>query len=124
MKTEVRVTKGFRRQAKPLLKKYPSLKEELFQLHHLLSSNPNTGVEIMPDIFKIRLAVKSKGKGKRGGLRVITFLETVIVAEFEDDESAPLIFVNLIAIYDKSEVENISDSEIIAYIDDMDFGEE
>jgi len=26
MKVEVRVTKGFRRQAKPLLKKYPSLK--------------------------------------------------------------------------------------------------
>lgn len=123
MKIEVRITKGFRRQAKPLLKKYSSLKGELFQLQDLLRSTPNAGVEIMPDIFKIRLAVKSKGKGKSGGLRVITFLETVVVAEFEE-ESDTLVIANLIAIYDKSEVENIADAEIRKYIRDMEFEEE
>lgn len=122
MKVEVRVTKGFRRQAKPLLKKYPSLKSELFQLQDLLHSTPNAGVGIMPGVFKIRLAVKSKGKGKSGGLRVITFLETVVVAEFEEKYES-LVFVNLIAIYDKSEVENIADTEIKKYIRDMEFGE-
>ena len=123
MKVEVRVTKGFRRQAKPLLKKYPSLKSELFQLQDLLRTAPNTGVGIMPGVFKIRLAVKSKGKGKSGGLRVISFLETVVVTEFEE-ESDSLVFVNLIAIYDKSEVENIADAEIKKYIRDMEFGDE
>lgn len=123
MKVEVRTTKGFRRQAKPLLKKYSSLKGELFQLQDVLRAMPTTGVGIMPNVYKIRLAVKSKGKGKSGGLRVITFLETVVIAEFEE-ASGTLVFVNLIAIYDKSEVENIADAEIKKYIKDMEFEEE
>lgn len=71
----------------------------------------------MENVFKIRLAVKSKGRGKSGGLRIITFLETVIVAEFEDADSFTV--VNLLAIYDKSDIENISDAEIKAYIQNI-----
>jgi len=123
MKVEVRITKGFRRQAKPLLKKYLSFKAELFQLQDVLRTTPDTGAEIMPDVYKIRLAVKSKGKGKSGGLRIITFLETLVIAEFEE-VSDTFVFVNLLAIYDKSEVENIADAEIRKYIKDMEFDEE
>ncbi len=40
MKVEVRITKDFKRQAKPLLKKYYSLKAELFQLQEVLIAMP------------------------------------------------------------------------------------
>lgn len=50
--------------------------------------------------YKIRVAIKSKGKGKSGGARVITHVQVV-----ENN-------VFLLAIYDKSEQEDISDKEI------------
>ena len=52
---------------------------------------------------KIRLGVKSKGGGKRGGLRVITLN---VVIETSDT------CVNLITIYDKNEISNVSDNYI------------
>lgn len=47
---------------------------------------------------KIRFAIKSKGKGKSGGARIITY--EILIAEVDIN----LIFVS---IYDKSEFENI-----------------
>jgi len=76
MKVIVRVTKSFKRQAKPLLKKYSSLHNELSVLGSNLLENPKTGTSIGLNSYKIRLSVKSKGKGKSGGLRVISHLET------------------------------------------------
>ncbi|MGQ1889972.1 type II toxin-antitoxin system RelE/ParE family toxin [Thermophagus sp. OGC60D27] len=52
-------------------------------------------------IHKTRMAIASKGKGKSGGARVITYLVT------EDNE------VYLVYIYDKSQLENISKEQII-----------
>ena len=49
-------------------------------------------------MYKIRLAVKSKGKGKSGGFRVITYLLT------ETEEGTETY---LITIYDKSEESRI-----------------
>jgi len=43
------------------------------------------------------LAVESKGKN--GGIRVISYLETEIIGMMEEDKE--IINVNLIAIYDK-----------------------
>ena len=40
MKVEIRVTKNFSKQAKPLLKKYPSLVAELEGLEKAISENP------------------------------------------------------------------------------------
>ena len=50
--------------------------------------------------FKIRMVITSKGKGKRGGAKIITCVKII-------DE---LIF--LVSIYDKSEKATISDKEI------------
>ena len=52
---------------------------------------------------KIRMSIHSKGKGKSGGARVITFSVVVAIEETE---------INLLYIYDKSERESISMSEI------------
>ncbi len=50
--------------------------------------------------YKIRLAIKSKGKGKRSGARVIC---NILIAETT---------VYLLTIFDKSEIENITDKEL------------
>lgn len=110
MKVIVRVTKSFKRQAKPLLKKYSSLSKELTQLENELIENPRLGKPLGQDSFKIRIAVKSKGKGKSGGLRVISHLDTEIIGLIESEGEE--VIVNLISIYDKSEAASISDKEL------------
>lgn len=55
----------FKRDAKKLLKKYSSLKSELEELQEQLFENPRMGMLIFENTYKIRLAVKSKGKKRR-----------------------------------------------------------
>jgi mRNA-degrading endonuclease RelE of RelBE toxin-antitoxin system len=63
----------FDKQLKRLVKKYPSLKKEYLELVTTLTGLPMTGTPIGNNCYKIRLAIASKGKGKVGGARVITF---------------------------------------------------
>ena len=63
MNVEIKVTEIFKKAAKKLLKKYPSLRLELQDLEKQLLTNPKIGTSIGSDCYKIRLAVKSKGKG-------------------------------------------------------------
>jgi len=91
----------FRKEAKKLIKKYPSLKNELAELGSQLSIDPTTGTALGNNCYKIRLAIASKGKGKSGGARVITHF-------YVSDET-----VFLLSIYDKTDKENISDKELL-----------
>jgi mRNA-degrading endonuclease RelE of RelBE toxin-antitoxin system len=61
-------TEEFYRQLKRLAKRYRSLADDLDALQHELMDNPNIGVSLGGGKRKIRLGVKSKGGGKRGGL--------------------------------------------------------
>ncbi|NQU54670.1 MAG: hypothetical protein HQ522_19280 [Bacteroidetes bacterium] len=106
MKTEIVVTDNFQKKAKKFLKKYKSLKAELNQLYYTLLEHPNSGTPLGNNSFKIRLGVKSKGKGESGGLRIITYLEI----DFLLDEETSKVY--LLSIYDKSEIESISRNEI------------
>jgi mRNA-degrading endonuclease RelE of RelBE toxin-antitoxin system len=90
----------FKKQAKRLCKKFRSLPDELRKLALLLSVNPTSGVNLGHNTYKIRISIQSKGKGKRGGARIITFVVTI------DEE------VYLLTIYDKSDIESISDEKI------------
>ncbi|MCC5936469.1 MAG: type II toxin-antitoxin system RelE/ParE family toxin [Lunatimonas sp.] len=94
----------FRKAAKKLNKKYPSLKDELAELGRQLSIDPTLGTALGNNCYKIRLIIASKGKGKSGGARVITHF---YVAENT---------VFMLSIYDKSDKENISDSQIKALL--------
>ncbi|HZL08878.1 MAG TPA: hypothetical protein VFC65_02685 [Prolixibacteraceae bacterium] len=117
MKVTVRIANSFKRQAKPLLKKYPSLKQDLAQLEQDLIINPKMGNHLGQDSYKIRLATKSKNKGKSGGLRVISHLETEILSITEfDGENITLI---LISIYNKGETATISDKELKDFINNI-----
>ena len=111
MKVTVRITKNFKTEAKPLLKKYRSLSNDLLKLEKELLQTPRLRTPLGNDAFKIRLKITSKGKGKSGGARVISLIETTIIgfAEVVSDEE---ITVNLLSIYDKADVENISDKEL------------
>lgn len=66
-----------------------------------LIENPFQGVEICPDIRKVRMAITSKGRGKSGGARVITY--TIVTAEMEGT-------VYLINVYDKSDFSTVDSS--------------
>ncbi|MBM6720250.1 type II toxin-antitoxin system RelE/ParE family toxin, partial [Bacteroides gallinaceum] len=61
------------------------------------------GTDLGGGLRKIRMAITSKGKGKSGGARVISF--TVVVAVEESE-------INLLYIYDKAERSSISKKEI------------
>ncbi|MCU1289082.1 MAG: hypothetical protein JWN60_1311 [Acidobacteria bacterium] len=117
MKTEVRITGSFKKTVKPLLKKYASLLGELADLEARLLTNPRIGTPLGRDAYKIRLKIKSKGKGKSGGARVISYLETEIVGIVEAAEET--IVVNLIAIYDKAERETITNKELRDLIENL-----
>ena len=61
-----------------LIKKYVSLKKELADLRNQLEINPELGISLGNGLYKIKVGVKSKGKGKSGGVRVITYLVSKI----------------------------------------------
>jgi mRNA-degrading endonuclease RelE of RelBE toxin-antitoxin system len=112
VKVTVRITKSFKVAVKPLLKKYPSLSKDLFGLEKELMKIPRLGTPLGQDTYKIRMKVSSKGKGKSGGARVISLVEATLlgIAERVSEEE---ITINLITIYDKADVDNISDKDLI-----------
>ena len=95
---EVKPLPKFARKAKRLQKKYVSLANEIVELREALRTNPTKGTPIGHSCYKIRLAVKSKGKS--GGARVIT--------HYYIHGST----VYLLSIYDKAEQENIAEKKI------------
>ncbi len=60
-------THRFEKELKRLAKKFPSLKNEFAKFIAGISENPEKGVYIGNNCYKIRLAIASKGKGKSGG---------------------------------------------------------
>ena len=96
-------TTVFNKNIKQLGKKYPPLVDDLLALANSLSENPDQGMQLADNYRKIRMSIKSKGKGKRGGARVITF--NCLVAKNDGE-------ITFVTIYDKSDIENISLEEI------------
>jgi len=61
----------FDKQLKRLSKKYPSIKKDFSVFLESIKSSPKQGKPLGKNCYKIRMAIKSKGKGKSGGARVI-----------------------------------------------------
>jgi len=57
MNYSIELSANFKKEAKRLIKKYPSLKIELAELFIELEENPTTGTPLGNDIYKIRLAI-------------------------------------------------------------------
>jgi mRNA-degrading endonuclease RelE of RelBE toxin-antitoxin system len=90
----------FDKELKKLAKKYKSIKKDFSTLLLELQENPTQGDHLGNDIYKVRLAIASKNKGKSGGARIITFVKT------EDEK------IILLAIYNKGDKDSISNKEI------------
>jgi hypothetical protein len=93
-------TPPFEKELKQLAKKYPSIKKDIAALVGRLLQEPKTGTPLGNNCYKIRMAITSKGQGKSGGARVITFVQVIETTIF------------LLSIYDKADTENISDKEL------------
>lgn len=101
MTYKIELTENFKKEAKKLIKKYASLRLEIVEMGKELEKNPTLGTPLGNDVYKIRLAIASKNKGKSGGARIISFVKII-------DET-----VYLLSIYSKGEKDSISDREII-----------
>ena len=94
---EIRFSEEFQKAFKRLKKRYRSLPDDVKELLLSLQTNPFQGVELHDGMRKVRLPIASKGKGKKGGGRVIVRLT------IEDT------CLSFLYIYDKSEMANVSD---------------
>ena len=107
MANKIKYTGIFEKYFKRYSKKYRSLSDDLQQLEKQLIENPTLGTYLGDGLYKIRLAVKSKNKGKSGGFRVITYF---ILDNDIDSE------INLVIIYDKSNIEDIPKNELLKIV--------
>jgi len=103
-------TNRFEKELKRLIRKFPSLKNEFAGLIGDIVQNPKTGTFIGKDCYKVRLSIESKGKGKSGGARVITYL-------YMDTKT-----VYLLTMYDKGEKQDLKPNELKEMIDSLDMG--
>ena len=101
----------FKRQLKKLAKKYRSIVDDYEFFLTDLEENPFQGSNLGKGVKKVRMAIASKGKGKSGGARVITYN----IQQVDDT-----IQIDLLTIYDKSEISNISDTFIEYLMDKRD----
>lgn len=108
----VSASDDFAKEAKRLAKKYPSFKQDYKDFLDSIKENPLQGDEITKNIRKIRMAIKSKGKGKSGGARVITFN---VLTNVENGQ------VVLLLLYDKEEASTVKTDVVKQMVRDMGF---
>ena len=84
----------FEKDVKKLKKKFPKIKNDLVEFINELSLNPELGISLGENIFKVRIPNSSIPAGKSGGFRIITYYKT-------NDT------LYLVTIYSKTEQDNI-----------------
>ena len=101
MSYDILYSDTFKRGAKALAKKYPSLKQDLSNFLIELAKNPEMGTPLSHNMYKVRLRITSKGRGKSGGARIITCVvykrEQILLAE----------------IYDKADYSTVDEEKIL-----------
>lgn len=99
MNYNIKASSYFEREAKSLAKHYPSFKSDYLHFLDSLKENPYQGDDLGNGLRKVRMSITSKGKGKSGGARVITF--NILVNEETMD-------INLLLLYDKQKADNFN----------------
>ncbi|MBQ6050921.1 MAG: addiction module toxin RelE [Bacteroidaceae bacterium] len=108
MKVTIGYLDEFKRGAKALRKKYPSFQSDYETFLKELEADPFGGEPLGQHTYKYRMAIASKGKGKSGGSRVLTYN----IQQQPEDE----VLVTLMTIYDKSDISNVSENYIRALV--------
>ena len=65
-------TDGFTRELKRISKKHPGILSDIAKLSSKLKENPEMGIDLGQNVYKIRIAISGTNKGKSGGARIIT----------------------------------------------------
>ncbi len=107
MPNSVKITSFFEIRYKRFIKKFSTLEAEIDELTEQLLENPSIGISLGAGLYKIRLASKSKGGGKSGGFRVITYL----ITQNQKDTD-----IHLITMFDKSEEDNINKRALLKIV--------
>ena len=107
MSNKIVVRQTFQKQAKRLAKRYKSFPNDLQNLVDQLKENAALGTALGGNVYKIRLAIASKNKGKSGGARVISYVYQIAET------------VYLLSIYDKTDTENITNNELKNLIEEV-----
>ena len=109
MANKITYTPRFAKDVKPLLKKFKTFPETLILLEKDLLKNPRMGDAYGKNLYKIRIGDESKGKGKSGGFRVITYVL---------DESTESTHIYMITIFDKSEESTMKKRDALKLVND------
>lgn len=100
MSYAVVATAPFEQQVDQLERRYRSILDDVDHLIDALAEHPKQGAPLGQGLYKVRLAIASKNRGKSGGAHVITLVYEVREQVF------------LLAIYDKSEKEDLTPHEL------------
>ena len=102
---QIELSKLYRQQSIQLLKKYPSLTDEIPAALQPLAENRLESFDRMKQgFYKIRVPIASKGVGKRGGARIIAHVHIV------DDVAT------LVSIYDKADYSDVSNDVLKEFL--------
>lgn len=112
MNFKIQTTSYFDAEAKRFGKRYRSFVDDLKSFRDSITEDPFQGTEIMPGIRKVRMSIETKGRGKSGGARVITF--TYLVSE----ESGNVI---LLLLYDKADASSVKSNVVKKIVKDLGF---
>ena len=99
MNYKTEIDKEFSKEFKVLLKKFPSLKSDFQKVLDNLEKELTLADDLGNGFKKIRINIKSKGKGSSGGGRIITY-EAIIAIN-----NTLVIFAS---IYNKGDYDSVS----------------
>ena len=94
MNFKIETIPRFEKDVKNLKKKFPKIKSDLLKFIDELILNPELGVSLGENMFKVRVSNSSIPTGKSGGFRVITY--------YKMNDT-----LYLVTIYSKTDQDNI-----------------
>lgn len=109
MIVDIKYLPEFERRAKKMAKKYRSFIDDYDKFLGSLEENPFQGTSLGMGVYKTRMAVLSKGKS--GGVRVLIYTVQKVNPE--------KIVITLLSIFDKSDIENVSDGYIKSLVKEV-----
>ncbi len=104
---KVLATQSYQQASKQLSKRFRHLDSDVQEFLCNVDDIKSLGTPLGKDFYKVRIANSDKNKGKSAGYRLITLIKIIETS------------IYLVYIYDKSELENISEQELDSLITDL-----
>jgi hypothetical protein len=95
---------AYNKAIKKLKKRFPHIENDIDLFFEQISTLDELGIHLGNNVYKARIANSDKNSGKSGGYRLISYLKII------NNE------IYLLFVYDKSDYENIKESDIDAIV--------